>query len=159
MLKIPESELAALRRHGEETYPNECCGALLGTFTSTGAPRAADARLVVRAVRCTNTNAERGHDRYVIDPRELVRLQRQSREEGLDILGFYHSHPDWPARWSQTDLAEAHWLGCSYVITRTERDCAKETNSFFLAGSTEEEKHFQDEALEIVPAPVAVGKT
>jgi len=45
--------------------------------------------------------------------RELVRIQREGRERGEDIVGFYHSHPDHPARWSQTDLAEAHWFGCS----------------------------------------------
>src|SRR5881397_700587 len=93
----------ALRRHGEETYPHECCGALLGQMQG-------DVRIAEATVRCTNTNTERGHDRYQIDPRELVRVQREARERGLDIVGFYHSHPDWPARWSQTDWNEAHWL-------------------------------------------------
>ena len=60
------------------------------------------------------------HNRYQIAPQELVKIQRLGRERGLDIVGFYHSHPDHPAQWSTTDFAEAHWLGCSYVITAVE---------------------------------------
>ena len=74
-----------------------------------------------------HTLEDRPQDRYHIDPRELVRIQRQGHERGLDIVGFYHSHPDHPARWSQTDLAEAHWIGCSYVITAVEHGKAAQT--------------------------------
>jgi len=148
MLKIAQPDLDALRRHGEETYPHECCGALLGQMQG-------DVRTVEATVRCTNTRTERGHDRYQIDPRELVRVQREAREGGLDIVGFYHSHPDWPARWSQTDWNEAHWLGCSYVITSVEHGRAKITNSFLLAGAGEEDKHFEDEEIVVgAGAPV-----
>ena len=63
----------------------------------------------------------RAHNRYNIAPEELIKIQRQARKLGLDIVGFYHSHPDHPAQWSQTDFAEAHWVGCSYVITRVDR--------------------------------------
>ena len=72
-------------------------------------------------IRCQNTREDRPQDRYYIDPQELVRIQRQGREQGLDIVGFYHSHPDHPAQWSKTDFAEAHWIGCSYVITRVDK--------------------------------------
>jgi proteasome lid subunit RPN8/RPN11 len=143
MLKIPPAELAALRRHGEETHPLECCGVLLGRLSPDG-----ETRTVERAVRCTNQNTERGHDRYVIDPRDLVRIQREGRGVGLDIVGFYHSHPDSPARWSKTDLAEAHWLGCSYVITRVDQRVAQDTNAFVLLGTSEDDKHFEAEPLE-----------
>jgi len=84
-----------------------------------------------------------------IDPRELVRIQREGRERGEDIIGFYHSHPDHPARWSATDFAEAHWIGCSYVITSVEKGKAAITNSFELAGSDEGDKQFLDERIEI----------
>jgi proteasome lid subunit RPN8/RPN11 len=67
----------------------------------------------------------------------------------LDIGGFYHSHPDHPAQWSQTDFAEAHWLGCSYVITEVTNGKAATTNSFRLAGDTEENKQFEQESIEI----------
>lgn len=150
MLKISPSEFTALRRHGEETYPLECCGVLLGRVSTDG-----QTRTVERAVRCTNQNTERGHDRYVIDPRDLVRIQREGRAAGLDIVGFYHSHPDWPARWSQTDFAEAHWLGCSYVITRTEKTGAKDSNAFVLLGTSEDDKHFEPEPLETAETAAA----
>ena len=140
MLKIPQSALASLRRHGEETYPHECCGVLLGAFEK-------GARAVREVVRAGNTRLDALHNRYNIDPGELVRIQRQARERGLEIVGFYHSHPDHPARWSPTDLAEAHWVGCSYVITSVEKGKAAVTNSFLLAGTVEEDKHFADEEV------------
>ena len=64
-------------------------------------------------------------------------------------MGFYHSHPDHPALWSPTDLAEAHWLGSSYVITSVAGGAAAETRSFDLAGSGEEDKDFQPEDIRL----------
>ena len=89
------------------------------------------------------------HNRYNIDPKELIRIQREGRERGEDIIGFYHSHPDHPAQWSQTDLAEAHWFGCSYVITSVEKGKAVLTNSFELTGSDENDKKLVDERIEV----------
>jgi proteasome lid subunit RPN8/RPN11 len=151
MLRIPQLAFNALRAHGEEAYPHECCGVMLGHMAEDDAERR-----VVEVVRCGNTRDDRPQDRYHIDPRELVRIQRQGRERGLDIVGFYHSHPDHPARWSQTDLAEAHWIGCSYVITSVEKGRAVTTNSFALLGTTEEDKHFEDEAVEFSSEKVLV---
>lgn len=142
MLRLNEQVYHAIRRHGEETYPHECCGVLLG--------RSANAvNEVEDAVRAGNTRTDSAHNRYNIAPQELVKIQRQGRERGLDIVGFYHSHPDHPAQWSKTDFAEAHWLGCSYVITAVEKGVAKATNSFLLTGTTEEDKAFEDEAVEV----------
>lgn len=143
MLKLNEQIYDAIRRHGEETYPHECCGVLLG--------KSADgANTVEDAVRAGNTRTDSAHNRYHIAPQELVKIQRQGRQRGLDIVGFYHSHPDHPAQWSKTDFAEAHWLGCSYVITAVEKGVAQVTNSFLLTGNTEEDKTFEDEAVEVV---------
>src|SRR5574337_1173426 len=108
MLTMPQPLFADLRRHGEETYPHECCGVLLGRFEDDGS------RTVTSLARAGNTRDDSPRNRYNIDPRELVRIQREGRARGEDIVGFYHSHPDHPARWSPTDLAEAHWFGCSY---------------------------------------------
>jgi proteasome lid subunit RPN8/RPN11 len=143
MLKINHKEYEALRLHGEETYPHECCGVLLGQMNEDG-------RVVTSIARCGNTRTDSPQNRYHIDPRELVRIQREGRERGEDIVGFYHSHPDHPALWSQTDLAEAHWLGCSYVITSVEKGKAAITNSFELGGSDESDKQFADEKIELV---------
>jgi proteasome lid subunit RPN8/RPN11 len=145
---MAQTEYDAIRQHGEETYPNECCGVLLGAADD-------DLRAVTKTVRCGNTRSDSPRNRYHIAPQELVRIQRQAREEGLEIIGFYHSHPDHPARWSQTDLAEAHWIGCSYVITSIARGKAETTNSFLLAGSTEESKHFEDEPVVVAELQAA----
>ena len=90
-----------------------------------------------------NTRTDSAHNRYQIAPLELVRIERQARQNGLAIAGFYHSHPDHRAQWSSTDFAEAHWLGCSYVITEVAHGRAAVTNAFLLAGASEEEKSFQ----------------
>ncbi len=144
MLRIGLTEYEAMRAHGEETYPHECCGILLGT--SDSASESNEARRVLRA---GNTRTDAAHNRYHIAPEELIRAQRDGRREGLDIVGFYHSHPDHPARWSATDFAEAHWFGCSYVITAVEQGRAAATNAFLLTGTDEESKSFADEAIEI----------
>jgi len=142
-LKIRSSEFVQLRVHGEETYPQECCGVLVGEFGENGD------RTVNRVVRCANTRADSLQRRYQISPAELIRIQREARLTGEHIVGFYHSHPDWPARWSSTDLEEAHWTGCSYVITSIEKGEAVGTSSFLLRGG-EEAKHFEDEAIEMI---------
>jgi proteasome lid subunit RPN8/RPN11 len=144
MLKITQSAYLSLRQHGEETYPHECCGVLLGHFEDDGS------KMVVHVARCRNTRADSPQNRYNIDPRELIRIQREGRERGEDIVGFYHSHPDHPAQWSSTDLAEAHWFGCSYVITSVEKGRATITNSFELTGVEEADKKFVDEKTEVV---------
>src|SRR5579884_309086 len=143
MLKLSETIYNALRKHGEETYPHECCGVLLGRSHE-------GVNEVVDAVRAGNTRTDSAHNRYHIAPQELVRIQRQGRERGLDIVGFYHSHPDHPAQWSKTDFEEAHWVGCSYIITSIENGKATITNSFLLTGTSEEDKQFLDEQVEIV---------
>jgi len=107
-------------------------------------------RIVRSTARVDNTRLDSPHNRYNIDPKDLIRIQREGRERGEDIIGFYHSHPDHPARWSQTDLAEAHWFGCSYVITSVEKGEAKITNSFELTGTEENDKKFVDESLTLV---------
>jgi len=143
MLRIEYPDYEALRAHGEETYPNECCGVLLGKSI------AGEGNHVHQIVRAGNTRTDSAHNRYNIAPHELVKIQRQARGLGLDIVGFYHSHPDHPAQWSPTDFAEAHWLGCSYIITSVEHGKAVLTNSFLLSGTGEDNKKFEDEAIQI----------
>jgi proteasome lid subunit RPN8/RPN11 len=149
MLRIEYGDYEALRAHGEETYPDECCGVLLGKNIAGEANSAAATNHVRQIVRAGNTRTDSAHNRYNIAPQELVRIQRQARGLGLDIVGFYHSHPDHPAQWSQTDFAEAHWLGCSYIITSIEQGKAALTNSFLLSGTGEDDKKFVDQAIQI----------
>jgi proteasome lid subunit RPN8/RPN11 len=145
MLTISLLDYNAIRAHGEETYPHECCGVLIGHATE-GMNR------VIAVERAGNTRTDRAHDRYNIAPEDLIRIQRVARGRDLDIVGFYHSHPDHPAQWSQTDFAEAHWVGCSYVITSVPKGTATITNSFLLTGTGEEDKQFIDEPVQIEAA-------
>jgi proteasome lid subunit RPN8/RPN11 len=145
MLNLTRHDYDALRHHGEQTYPHECCGILLGRIDDVDN----GTRVVTSTARCDNTRTDSAHNRYNIDPKELVRIQREGRNRGEDIVGFYHSHPDHPAHWSPTDLAEAHWFGCSYVITSVEKGKAAITNSFELTGSDETDKRLVTEKIEV----------
>ena len=139
-LKLTAAQLAQIGRHGEATYPHECCGVLTGELLADGSKQ-------VRAVvPCGNAHNDPTRSWYQIDPRELVRIQREAYERGEDVLGFYHSHPDDAPNWSASDLEEAHWTGCSYLITSVMQGKAGQTNSFELAGD-ESSKRFEDEEI------------
>jgi proteasome lid subunit RPN8/RPN11 len=148
VLRLPRSVYESLRAHGEETYPHECCGALFGRPSMEGWQ-------IEAAVPASNTRTDSAHNRYQIAPVELVRFEREARRQGLEIAGFYHSHPDHPALWSPTDFEEAHWLGCCYVITEVAQGKAARTNSFLLAGAQEEEKRFEAQDIEILDLPAS----
>lgn len=143
ILEITRSVFDGIRAHGEKTYPHECCGVLLGHAAEEG-------WRIESSVEAGNTRTDSAHNRYSISPTELVKIEREARRQGLSIGGFYHSHPDHPAQWSPTDFAEAHWIGCSYVITAVAQGQATVTNSFFLAGSTEEDKRFETEKINVI---------
>jgi proteasome lid subunit RPN8/RPN11 len=94
----------AIRNHGEETYPHECCGALVGR-----------ANRVTAAVPLPNTTEEGPRRRFLVRPSDYRLAERRVAELGGELLGFYHSHPDHPARPSQYDLDHA-WPTFAYVI-------------------------------------------
>lgn len=98
----------AIEAHARKTYPEECCGLLLGR--SAASKRVDEPR---PATNVAETNRER---RYVIDPRAIFSVDHELRGTGREILGFYHSHPDHPAQPSAFDEAQATWPGYSYVI-------------------------------------------
>lgn len=106
-LRLPRALAVAIQDHGRETYPNECCGFLLGSPGGGG---------VVEIARASNAREDSLTNRYLIPPVEFVRVQRDADARGLDILGFYHSHPDHPARPSAFDRDHA-WPGYAYLIT------------------------------------------
>ena len=95
---------AAIRSHGREAFPHECCGALLGR----------DGR-VEEAFALPNTTEEGPRRRFLVRPADYRSAEQRGRDKGLALLGFYHSHPDHPARPSQYDLEHA-WPSFSYVI-------------------------------------------
>ena len=95
---------AEIRRHGTETYPNECCGALI-----------ASGGTIVEAFPLPNTTAEGPRRRFLIGPNDYRLAEARAAASGGTLAGFYHSHPDHPARPSETDLAQA-WPNLTYII-------------------------------------------
>lgn len=142
MLRLTRSIYDAVRAHGEDAYPNECCGALVGRPLPDGWE-------ITAAIRAANARRDNRRNRYEIAPEELLGMVGEARRQNLEIAGFYHSHPDHPAQWSPTDLTEAHWLGASYVITEVAHGQAMQTRAFRLAGTAEEDKHFEAEEIMI----------
>ena len=94
----------AIRRHGEETFPHECCGALVGRGNR-----------VTATVALPNTTEEGPRRRFMVRPSDYRAAEQKATELGGDLLGFYHSHPDHPARPSQYDLDHA-WPTFAYII-------------------------------------------
>jgi proteasome lid subunit RPN8/RPN11 len=152
VIHLPRSVYEALRTHAEQAYPEECCGALLGRVITSDST---DNWEITAAVHVVNADTASARTRYSIDPAELVGIVHEARRQGLEIAGFYHSHPNHPAHWSLTDLAEAHWLGCSYVITSVRHGRAADTSAFLLAGASEEDKHFEPQQICILEASAA----
>jgi proteasome lid subunit RPN8/RPN11 len=111
---------AAIRQHGEQTYPHECCGALVG-----------NGRAVTVAVPLPNTTEEGPRRRFLVRPSDYRLAERRALEEGGELLGFYHSHPDHPARPSQFDLDHA-WPNFAYVIVSVATGQARDMTVWWL---------------------------
>jgi proteasome lid subunit RPN8/RPN11 len=111
---------AAIRRHGEETFPHECCGALIGV----------DDR-VTTAFPLPNTTEEGPRRRFLVRPSDYRMAEQKASELGGELLGFYHSHPDHPARPSQFDLDHA-WPNFAYVIVSVMSGVARLMTVWFL---------------------------
>jgi proteasome lid subunit RPN8/RPN11 len=142
-LIVTEQQLKVIRGLAEVAYPEECCGVLLGT-------RNTNDREVVEVVPCENVALTR-RSRYEVHVLELVRAQLDGRQRGLDIVGIYHSHPDHPARWSATDLRDAEWVGCSYLIVEVRAGRAHAQGSFELVNDGEK-KEFLEEDVKVLSA-------
>jgi len=128
VLRVTRAVYDSIRTHGEETYPSECCGALLGSPLAEGWQ-------VVASVRAGNTRTDSAHNRYNIAPGELVRIERQARGQGLEIAGFYHSHPDHPARPSEFDREHA-WPWYTYIVLSVDASGSGAIGAFELDDDT-----------------------
>jgi proteasome lid subunit RPN8/RPN11 len=123
-LRLPGALLEEIRRHGAAAYPAECCGVMVGRSGGT------DAKEVVRLRPAVNRRTDDPH-RYLIAPDDLRRLEREVQGDGLEIVGYYHSHPDHPAEPSAYDAAHA-WPWYSYLIVRVEQGQPREAASYTL---------------------------
>ncbi|HXR98646.1 MAG TPA: M67 family metallopeptidase [Terriglobales bacterium] len=140
-LRISRDQLNRILRHGETAYPHECCGLLLGQATATGDRDIREARPM------RNANQASPQNRFDFDPQEHLVAQREARENGLNIVGFYHSHPDHPAQPSQFDLDHASWPGYSYLIVSINAGRAGDVNSFELA---DDRSRFDQESITVI---------
>lgn len=124
MITLAPTQLDEISRHGEQEYPHECCGLLLGNFFDDGS------KAVVETYPISNAReVEARHHRSLITPQELMKGERLARERGLDVVGNYHSHPDHPAVPSQYDLEHA-WPTWSYIIVSVPEGRAAELRSW-----------------------------
>jgi len=153
-LKLSNQHLESIRQHGARDYPSECCGVLLGKVEG-------DAKHVTEVVALKNLRhdpsraqellpvddpgRETERNRFLIDPLDQLRVEKDARARGLDVLGYYHSHPDHPARPSNYDRDHA-WPWYSYVIIAVEQGVPKDFTSWVL---TDDRSAFGAEALAI----------
>ena len=108
-LIVSDDVILHIRNHGQEMYPNECCGALIGT-----------ANVVAECFSIPNTTKEEPQQRFLVKPDDYRAAERRATKCGHDLIGFYHSHPDHQARPSEYDLGHA-WPVFAYVIISVEK--------------------------------------
>jgi proteasome lid subunit RPN8/RPN11 len=111
---------AAIRAHGRDVYPHECCGALMGRESE-----------VLESYPLPNTTDEGPRRRFLVRPADYRLAERRADERGLTLLGFYHSHPDHPARPSQYDLDHA-WPSFAYIIVSVREGQDRELTAWHL---------------------------
>lgn len=137
-LRIPRRFVDEIRAHALETYPEECCGFLIGREDG-------DARVVTRGRRARNVHPETRETRYTIEPRDVLQVDRESRGEDR-LLGFYHSHPGQGARPSEFDRSRA-WPWYVYAILELQD---REPAGFTAWRLDEETRTFVEVAVHIV---------
>jgi proteasome lid subunit RPN8/RPN11 len=138
VLRIREELSGRIRAHGAETYPHECCGALLGSDGD-------GAREISEIVPLTNQRNDSPRNRFSITPEDVRDADAAARKAGLDLIGWYHSHPDAPARPSEFDREHA-WPWYSYIIVSVRERVPREMNSWRLA---DDRGHYDAEEIVI----------
>jgi proteasome lid subunit RPN8/RPN11 len=122
MIRIENEPWAAMVAHARETYPNECCGAMLGTASG-------DTKLVQAALRLQNAFEGAQAARYELRPEDLLAADKAARERNMDLIGIYHSHPDCDAYFSKTDLQNScPWY--SFVVLSIQKGEFHHANSW-----------------------------
>jgi proteasome lid subunit RPN8/RPN11 len=129
-LVISARHLQTLGRHASMSYPEECCGVLIGRSSD-------DTTVVERVLSVGNERQESRHNRFLISPETVLAAHKEARALGLDVVGYYHSHPDHPARPSEFDREHA-WPGMSYLIVSVENRKVVDARSWRLADDREQ---------------------
>jgi proteasome lid subunit RPN8/RPN11 len=124
MIQLATQHRGEIAAHGERDYPYEACGLLLGSFADEGR------KSITEVYPISNAREEQAkRNRFLIRPEELMRGERYAQAKGLDVVGFYHSHPDHPAVPSQYDLEHA-WPLFSYIVVSVGTDAAHDLRSW-----------------------------
>jgi len=140
-LKLSQPQLEAIRHHAAREYPSECCGVLLGRLNGSHKEVSEvvplknlrhDPERAQQLMPVDDPDRETERNRFLIDPLDQLRVEKDARARELEVLGYYHSHPDHPARPSPYDREHA-WPWYSYVILSVERGIAKDLTSWVLA--------------------------
>ena len=140
-----------IRAHGQETYPHECCGALLGrdADAAAGTDSEKDAiapeREILSLFPLVNRRDDSPRNRFSVTSEDVLAAERAAREQGLEVVGWYHSHPDHPARPSQYDRDHA-WPWYSYIIVSVQSGAPQEMTSWRL---NDDRQEFLTEGIEI----------
>jgi proteasome lid subunit RPN8/RPN11 len=146
MISLTQEQLLAMRAHGERDYPFECCGLMLGRFDD-------GRKQVVETYPISNAREEAAkRNRFLIRPEELMRGEKYAREKGLDVVGFYHSHPDDVAVPSRYDLEHA-WPTYSYIVVAVEKGHAADLRSWEM--ETDRSRFNEEEIM--TPSPSGRG--
>jgi proteasome lid subunit RPN8/RPN11 len=141
LITISEQLLGEIREHGQRDYPYECCGLLIGRFETDGR------KVVLETYAISNAREESAkRNRFLITPEELIRGEKHAASKGLDVVGFYHSHPDCPAVPSQYDLEHA-WPTYSYIIVSTN---SEQASDLFSWEQEPDRSKFNEERIELV---------
>jgi proteasome lid subunit RPN8/RPN11 len=139
-----------IRAQGVETYPHECCGALLGRDAEEGRPRE-----ILEVFPLANQREDSPQNRFSVSARDVIAAEKAALARGLDVNGWYHSHPDHPARPSDYDREHA-WPWYSYVIVSVRKRVAREMTSWRLR--EDREGYDEEEILEVKKRSTAVTK-
>ena len=123
-LRIGAGDVEHIHDHAREAYPEECAGALVGMDTG-------EMKIVVDIWRAENTHEEDRGQRFLIEPLQIKEFEERAQERDMDLLGFYHSHPDHPAEPSEYDREHA-WPYYSYIIASVGEDEVKDMRSWQL---------------------------
>jgi proteasome lid subunit RPN8/RPN11 len=122
MIEIEDQPWREMVAHARKTYPNECCGAMLGTVDN-GSKR------VAIAMPLENASAGSQQQRYELRPEDLLNADREARRQKMDLIGIYHSHPDCGAYFSETDLKNScPWY--SFVVLSIQKGEFDHANSW-----------------------------
>ncbi len=143
ILKLSGEIAQSIRQHGAQSYPHECCGALLGhdaegtNAATTAGGTSAPVREILALFPLVNRREDSPHNRFSVTAEDVRDSEKAAREKGLDVVGWYHSHPDHPARPSQYDREHA-WPWYSYIIVSVAKGKAQEMTSWRLSDDRSE---------------------